>query len=134
MTTTPAALAQTHAAANAVDRAWSEVEFADLLKSGAVLFGDARSFLLGRIIAGEGEVLTLATHPDHRRQGLAQAILSAFCAQCSDVFLEVAADNSAAIALYHRSGFEQVGTRTNYYARPNHTHVDALVLRRKSAP
>ncbi len=133
MTPDPAALAATHAAANQVDRAWATEEFAELLQSGAVLTGDGRSFVLGRIIAGEGEVLTLATHPDHQRKGLAQAALEAFCRQCDAVFLEVAADNLPARALYQKAGFQQVGTRPDYYKRANQPAVDALVLQRKAA-
>ncbi|MEY1554553.1 GNAT family N-acetyltransferase [Yoonia sp. R2331] len=129
----PADLAATHAAANQVDRAWTATEFQDLLAAGATLTGDARSFVLGRIIAGEGEVLTLATHPDHQRKGLARAALAAFCATCDTVFLEVAADNAAALALYRSAGFAQVGKRAGYYKRPNHTPVDALVLQYKAA-
>ena len=45
------------------------------------------------------------------------------------VHLEVAVDNGAALALYRRSGFEQVGRRRGYYDRGG-VSVDALVLRR----
>ena len=38
-----------------------------LPQTGVILCGDAKSFVLGRVIAGEAEVLTLATHPDHQR-------------------------------------------------------------------
>lgn len=123
-----AQLAQTHAAANQVDRHWSADEFAALLAGGAVLTGDARSFVLGQVIAGEGEVLTLATHPDHRRQGLARTALHQFCAACETVVLEVAADNSAAGALYQSLGFVEVGRRVSYYRRATGA-VDALILR-----
>ena len=42
----------------------------------------------------------------------------------------MAADNAAAIALYRSAGFEPVGRRAAYYARPDGPAVDALVLRR----
>jgi ribosomal-protein-alanine N-acetyltransferase len=46
------------------------------------------------------------------------------------LFLEVADDNPAALALYEGSGFEQAGRRRAYYARPDARRADALVLRR----
>jgi len=39
-------------------------------------------------------------------------------------------ENKAARALYARSGFEQVGERQAYYARPDGTRGHALVLKR----
>jgi ribosomal-protein-alanine N-acetyltransferase len=45
-------------------------------------------------------------------------------------FLEVAADNAGAIALYDASGFEAAGRRAGYYARQEGPAADALVLRR----
>lgn len=134
--TSPGALARTHAAANQVDPAWSATAFATLLETGAILTGDARSFVLGRVIAGEAEVLTLATHPDHQRKGLARAALAAFCATpgIDRVFLEVAADNAAAITLYRQAGFSEVGQRRGYYRRPNQPAVDALVFARQMRP
>ena len=36
---------------------------------------------------------------------------------CESLFLEVAADNDAAIALYSALDFETVGRRASYYAR-----------------
>jgi ribosomal-protein-alanine N-acetyltransferase len=44
------------------------------------------------------------------------------------IFLEVAQDNEAAIALYKSLKFTTVGTRRNYYQRADHTSVDAAVL------
>ncbi|MFT5864670.1 MAG: ribosomal-protein-alanine N-acetyltransferase, partial [Gammaproteobacteria bacterium] len=96
---TPADLAQTHAAAFTQTRPWSESEFTDLLKQrGMILCGDAQSFLLGRIIGDEAEVLTVATHPNHQRRGYARALLMQFIAQArtqdvASIFLEVSEIN-----------------------------------------
>jgi ribosomal-protein-alanine N-acetyltransferase len=91
--------------------------------------------VLMRAIAGEAEVLTLAVHPAHRRHGLGRAVLQAgldlaAAAAAEAVFLEVAADNAAALALYRVAGFEAVGRRAGYYARAAGAGMDALVLRR----
>lgn len=133
---TPEMLARVHAAAFTESRPWSALEFATLLDStGVILRGDARSFVLGRLIADEAEVLTIATAPEFRRQGLAQGCLAAFLdalqkQQAQSVFLEVADDNNAAKSLYINNKFVNVGTRPNYYSRPDGTKVAAAVLRR----
>ena len=134
--TDAAALADTHRRAFTDERPWSAGEFADLLdKPTTRLTGDAQSFVLGQIVADEAEVLTLATHPDHRRRGLARAALDAFLdaaatAGAATVFLDVAADNAPALALYARAGFAECGRRPRYYARTGGTAVDAVLMRR----
>jgi ribosomal-protein-alanine N-acetyltransferase len=132
---TPEALSRLHHAAFAQDRPWSAPEFASLLAlSGTLLLGDERSILLGRVVLDEAEVLTLATDPGHRRQGLASDLLSRFEAEArargaAHAFLEVAEDNVAARGLYEGRGYREVGRRSAYYARP-HAPVAALVLAR----
>ncbi|MEO9863260.1 MAG: GNAT family N-acetyltransferase [Yoonia sp.] len=133
---TPDDLARVHAAAFTQSRPWTAKEFASLLDStGVILLGDVRSFLLGRLIAGEAEVLTIATDPDFHRQGHAQRNLATFLddlrrQEATSVFLEVAEDNFAAKTLYKNNSFENVGMRPKYYARPDGHAVAALVLRR----
>lgn len=133
---TPETLARVHAAAFTDSRPWSAQEFAELIDSPSViLLGDARSFLLGRVIAGEAEVLTIATDPDFRRQGRAQSCLDAFVnalreQDASTIFLEVADDNGPAKSLYKNNKFEIAGTRPNYYTRTDGAKIAALVLRR----
>lgn len=132
---TPESLATCHARAFAGSgRAWTAPEFAGLLESSFVFTaGDARAFILGRVIAGEAEVLTLATDPDHRRIGLAQACLAVFettarARGASAAFLEVAEDNAAALTLYLKAGFAETARRSGYYARGNGSTIDALIL------
>lgn len=87
----------------------------------ALLAGDGTQplgYALGRVVAGEAEVLRVAVHPAHRRQGLGRALLRALHAACAaeEVFLEVRAGNTAAIALYEAEGYARVGRRPGYYA------------------
>lgn len=149
---TPEALAALHSACFSRPRPWSAAEFAALLAGpGVVLLLEpgasptpslpraggrrradpALGFLLGRVVADEAEVLTLAVDPAARRQGTGARLVAAFLAHAAArgaarAFLEVAEDNSAAIALYRGAGFTEVGRRRGY-AAPG---VDALVLAR----
>lgn len=134
---TPEDMADLHARAFAGQgRAWSAAEFSDLLASPMVFaVGGMRGFALGRVIADEAEVLTIATDPLARRQGIARACLAAFQATASrrgarSAFLEVADDNAAARGLYSAAGYMQAAVRKGYYTRPKQTAVDALILRR----
>lgn len=132
----PAMMAQVHAAAYKLDRAWSRSEFAALVASPHVAaIGDARAFVLARFIADEAEILTIATHPAHQRQGLARALLDQFHATAEQrsaarAFLEVAADNLPARALYAACGYVPIGQRRAYYPRATGLAADALILER----
>lgn len=131
---TPGALAALHRAAFTTPRPWSEAEIIALLESAGVFcLGDARGFVMGRAVAGEAEVLTLAVAPDHRRQGVARGLMLGFAdhakqADAEAAFLEVAADNAAAIALYFSLGYAQAGRRKNYFETPQGARIDALVM------
>jgi [ribosomal protein S18]-alanine N-acetyltransferase len=46
------------------------------------------------------------------------------------MFLEVAKDNAAALALYERFGFVEVGERSGYYRRADGTRATAIVMRK----
>lgn len=129
---TPEELAQIHAECfPAHPRAWSGHEFAELLAStGSFILPRAHGFLLGRVIADEAELLTLAVSPLARRAGTGQSLVAEFLTRAAEMgantaFLEVASDNLPAQRLYARTGWQQVGLRRNYYAAA----IDALVLR-----
>lgn len=126
-------MAQIHATAFTHDRGWSEDEIAALLAQPYVeAFIADGGFALTRTLAGESELLTLAVAPDHQRRGIARGLLerwtSAVAPMAETAFLEVAAENAAAIALYHSAGFSRNGLRKAYYHRANGTSVDALLM------
>lgn len=80
----------------------------------------------------ECELANLAVAPAHRAAGLGMLLLDAALEEARAegslvMFLEVRASNSAALRLYARRGFHEVGRRTDYYKNPVE---DALVLRR----
>jgi [ribosomal protein S18]-alanine N-acetyltransferase len=91
----------------------------------------------GLLAAGsQGDVLTLAVAASRWGQGIGSALLEALLAEaarrgCTEVFLEVRADNARAQQLYRRYGFVQVGIRRGYY-QPSGT--DALVMRKALGP
>jgi len=120
---TPETLAATHAAAFAAERPWTAVEFAALLaQPTTVLTGEAESFLLGRVILDEAEILTLATAPAARRQGRARAALKAFLTAArargaTRAFLAVTEANAPARALYAGLGMAEAA-RYHYRAAP----------------
>jgi ribosomal-protein-alanine N-acetyltransferase len=126
------ALATIHAAA--FDPAWETGAISVLMtaEGGLALLAEG-GFILIRTVAGEAEVLTLAVEPAARRQGigkaLVQAAVEAAQAAAEAIFLEVAADNTAALHLYAACGFEPVGRRAGYYRRAG-AEMDALVLRK----
>lgn len=136
MTGAPSAvdMAAIHAAAFETPRPWSEAEFHDLIAApGSVIIGERDGFALGRVIAGEAELLTIAVLPDARRRGLGGRILAGFIDAArsrgaASIWLEVAADNPTALALYRRVGFVQTGRRRGYYRAPDGTAVDAVVM------
>jgi ribosomal-protein-alanine N-acetyltransferase len=133
------ALAEIHA--QAFDQPWPAQALRATLDGSHVTglvagAGDhAAGFILLSSVAGEAEILTLAVRPADRRRGVAAALVEAAAgvalAQASEVlWLEVAEDNPAAIALYARAGFALAGRRPRYYPRPGAASVDALLMRR----
>jgi ribosomal-protein-alanine N-acetyltransferase len=81
--------------------------------------------------AGQADVQTLAVARGRQGSGLGARLLDALLVeararQAREVLLEVRAENTVALALYARAGFERISIRRGYY-RPGGT--DALVLR-----
>ncbi len=126
-------------------RPWAEGEFAALMEQDTVFGFAAREvgrgaappvgFVLARLAAGEGEILTIAVARAHRRRGLGWRLMDAVLRElhgqrAEALFLEVDETNAPAIALYRRLGFREVGKRPNYYRSPERGPTGALVMRR----
>jgi [ribosomal protein S18]-alanine N-acetyltransferase len=82
------------------------------------------------LILDEAHIATIATHPDHRREGIARVLLARSLEDCvrkgaRTALLEVREGNLEAQNLYHRFGFEIAGRRPRYY-RDN--QEDALLM------
>lgn len=127
-------MAALHADAFTTPRPWTAAEFAALLADPAIFWVTTESgFALGRAVLDEAEVLTIAVAPAARRQGrgarlMADWLTAARARGAARAFLEVAADNTPAQALYAAQGFAPAGRRKGYYHRPDGQRVDALVL------
>ena len=139
-----AALAALHAAS--FRHGWSETEFERLLADRTVIAQTARKeggrgavlgFILSRRAADEAEILTIAVLPAERGRGVAAELLRRHMSRLAAlgvarIFLEVEEGNRAALRLYARAGFNQVGRRPGYYQHAP-GGAAALVLRRDLA-
>lgn len=134
-----AALAAVHAAS--FPTAWDETAMRRLLGANAsrafvALEGYDHvplGFVLAFVAVDEAEILSLAVLPERRRQGLARRLVqhleaAAMEAGAERLFLEVETGNDAALALYRKLGFVEVGRRKDYYVQPGAEPQDALVL------
>ena len=82
------------------------------------------------VMADEGYITNVAVFPEYRRRGVAEQLLAVFDRfargnRLAFLTLEVRPSNTAAVALYRKWGFEEVGRRKNYYELPRE---DALIL------
>lgn len=129
---TPEKMAVLHRACFTTPRPWSASEIAALLDSPYCFACCVDSgFLLGRAVAGEAELLTIAVIPSAQGRGIGSSLIDLFfdAARQRDsdqAFLEVAANNPAAIHLYLKKGFQQTGQRLGYYRLPDGSSVAAL--------
>jgi ribosomal-protein-alanine N-acetyltransferase len=123
------------------DDPWSAVSFRGLLLDTSILTlgverdGDLVAFVMAQTIAGESDILTVATDPDLRRQGLATTLIGALINRLGErgvsrITLDVAEDNAPARALYKAFGFTEDGRRPRYYTTGRDVPVDAVLMSR----
>lgn len=116
---------------------WSLRDLGDGVQSGVPFFvaAAADESIAGYVVAhsgaDEGEILNLGVAPEHRRRGVARALVERVLAALGTrgvrrVYLEVRESNTAARRLYEQLGFAAVGVRPDYYRRPTEA---AVVLR-----
>ena len=83
-------------------------------------------------VLDEGYISNVAVSPEHRRLGIADALINALIDRANEkslsfVTLEVRKSNVPAIELYIKNGFSEVGLRKNYYTKPTE---DAILMTR----
>jgi len=82
------------------------------------------------MMADEAHIVTLAVRDSHRRRGIGELLVISAIDTAREsaqglMTLECRVSNQAALALYGKYGFEQVGLRPRYYSD---NHEDAYVL------
>ena len=118
---------------------WSEKSVAGELSNELALWlvaddnGSVLGYIGSQTVMGESDMMNVAVHPDHRRKGIAEELVTnlvqALAALGShSLTLEVRVSNGGAIALYQKLDFQEVGRRRNYYRNPRE---DALILRKE---
>ncbi len=123
---------------------WSARQFADLMEQGSVIArgivhgSELVSFILIQIAVDQAEILTLATAPSQRRNGLAGNLLDQVEAELvlrgtAVWLLDVAADNAPGLEFYARNGFSTDGRRRGYYQRVEGKRVDAILMSKPMA-
>jgi ribosomal-protein-alanine N-acetyltransferase len=82
--------------------------------------GRIAGMIVAWLFVDEVHIATIATHPDFRRQGIAQKILAHTLRYTMDEgaitsFLEVRESNLVAQEMYRKFGYENTGRRKRYY-------------------
>ena len=119
--------------------AWSEKSVASELENELAHWlvaeenGAVTGYVGSQTVLGETDMMNVAVHPDHRRQGIAEALVTALVCDLKEqgshcLTLEVRSSNAPAQKLYEKLGFDRIGLRKNYYRNPKE---DAIILRKE---
>ena len=113
----------------AFDEPWSAAEITKDVTAGgglyvaaALLDEELAGYAEIRIVAGEAQVYNIAVAAEKRREGIGGALLRHMIEKaeesgCTVLKLEVMDGNEAAMELYRKLGFREVGRRKGYYAK-----------------
>lgn len=118
---------------------WSEKSVASELDNQLALWlvaedkGSVLGYIGSQTVLDETDMMNVAVHPDYRRRGVAEALITALIAQLKErgshsLTLEVRVSNRPAVDLYGKLDFQFAGLRKNYYRNPKE---DALILRKE---
>lgn len=116
---------------------WSEKSFRDALHREDTIYlvaegeGEISGYLGIWLSFDTADLCNMAVAYECRRRHLGQQLLQeglrlAAEKGAAQVLLEVRESNEAAIGLYQRNGFQEIGRRRGYYSRPTE---DALLMR-----
>jgi ribosomal-protein-alanine N-acetyltransferase len=111
------------------EETWNEKSISKILNmagtTGLLISADVETpqgFILFRVAADEAEIISIGVIPAACKNGLAGILLQASIEaagkrDATKMFLEVAADNTAARTFYEKAGFKIAGKRPGYYVR-----------------
>jgi len=118
---------------------WTRTIFSDCLRAGYSCWvcerqGIIEGYGVISVAAGESHLLNLCVRPEALQQGIGRKLLKHFISVARRhgaevVFLEVRPSNRAALALYGKNGFNELGVRKDYYPAEG-GREDALILAR----
>jgi ribosomal-protein-alanine N-acetyltransferase len=122
---------------------WSDNTFRGEIQNTAVSFPmvvvrrpgeEVVGYIIYWQIRDDVQVNNIAVHPECRGLGLGEAMMRYAIAKSREagatfITLEVRQSNTTALTLYRKLGFEIMGTRKNYYTKPDEdAYVMALVI------
>jgi ribosomal-protein-alanine N-acetyltransferase len=118
---------------------WTRMIFSDCLRAGYSCWvcerqGIIEGYGVLSVAAGESHLLNLCVRPETQLQGIGRKLLEYFISVARRhgaevIFLEVRPSNKAALELYGKSGFNELGVRKDYYPAAT-GREDALILAR----
>jgi ribosomal-protein-alanine N-acetyltransferase len=75
------------------------------------------AYFLGIFSHGEVDIISIATRPEYRRQGLGRKLVEKILSleSVNQVVLEVDKENEAAVSMYLSLDFKIISIRKNYY-------------------
>lgn len=117
---------------------WSQKAVEDSFDNNTIFFGAvSNQKIVGycgmQTVLDEGFITNVAVLQSYRKQGAGDALIKALLQfaneqNLSSVSLEVRVSNQAAISLYEKNGFINLGTRKNFYRDPAE---DAYIMTRQ---
>lgn len=117
---------------------WTRGNFSDSLQSGyrawvITLHDEIVGYTLMMLALDEAQLLNISVAAPYQKQGLGRVLLNHMLVlakqdKATNMFLEVRASNTPAIALYADMGFDKVSVRRGYY--PAETGREDAVLMR----
>ncbi|MDH3526146.1 MAG: ribosomal protein S18-alanine N-acetyltransferase [Gammaproteobacteria bacterium] len=118
---------------------WTRTIFGDCLRAGYSCWvcerqGIIEGYGVISVAAGESHLLNLCVRAEAQQQGIGRKLLKHLISIAHHhgaevIFLEVRPSNRAALELYSKSGFNELGVRKDYYPAPG-GREDALILAR----
>ncbi|MGB5715979.1 MAG: ribosomal protein S18-alanine N-acetyltransferase [Gammaproteobacteria bacterium] len=118
---------------------WTQIIFGDCLQAGYSCWvcgrrGIIEAYGILSVAVGESHLLNICVRPESRQQGIGRKLLRHLVSvarrhEAEVIFLEVRISNTTARALYEDEGFNELGSRRDYYPAGD-SREDALILAR----